>query len=390
MPLGLTRLPPGGSSIGMEARRSPLRVRDPGRVVREELRERLGSGDVTLHASGREALRVALVHLAERSGRREVIVPAYTCFSVPASAVAAGLRVRLVDVSPEGQIDHGALAKLPLERAAAVVVCNLLGVPEPVAPLRALLLSSGVALVDDAAQSIGARSPEGPVGGRGDVGLLSFGRGKPLSALGGGALAWPQDSNAPDGPAPAAPRRILALLRAAAYDLARVPWIFRILSDVPALGIGETVYAPDFRRGAIDGASLCLAAALLPRLDAQTRSRQLTAEQLARRALEDTRFTPLRSAAGSGAYPRLGVIAPNRGARDAALAALAALGATVLYPSSLDRIERLRPHLVGPAECPGARDFASRLLTLPTHTSLIPKRVEEIVKALHHAAPHPT
>ena len=51
-------------------------------------------------------------------GRDEVLVPAYTCFSIPASAVAAGLCVRLVDVTLSGRIDAKALDPLPLEGAA--------------------------------------------------------------------------------------------------------------------------------------------------------------------------------------------------------------------------------------------------------------------------------
>lgn len=378
----LTRLAPGGGPIGWGESWAALRVRDPGRRLRDELRARLGAEAVTLHASGREALRVALAHLAKRSGRSEVIVPAYTCFSVPASAVAAGLRVRLVDVTPAGQLDHDALATLPLERAAAAVVSNLQGLAEAIAPLQALLGASGVALVDDAAQSIGARSPEGPVGGRGEVGLLSFGRGKPISGLGGGALAWARDSNAPHGPRPGAPRRAEALARAALYDLARLPWVFRALAAVPALGIGETVYDPGFPRGAIDGASLCLAAALLPRLEVQARSRRAVAERLAQQLREHTRFIPIAPAGGTAVYPRLGVVAPDAKARDAALEALVPLGATRLYPSALDRIEALAPHRVGAADCPGADVFASRLLTLPTHAGLRPRHVDEIVRTL--------
>ena len=51
----------------------------------------------------------------------------------------------------------------------------------------------------------------------------------------------------------------------------------------PALGIGKTVYEPGFRRGAIDGASFCLAAALLARLEARTRCRRARTERLAQR-----------------------------------------------------------------------------------------------------------
>jgi dTDP-4-amino-4,6-dideoxygalactose transaminase len=378
----LVRVPPVGGAIGWTEGWATLRTRHPGKAIEAGLRQRLGAQAITLHASGREALRVALAHLAARSGRSEVAVPAYTCFSVAAAAVAAGLQVRLLDVTAEGTIDPAGLTRLPLERAAALVVCNLLGIAEATSPLRPYLRSAGVALVDDAAQSLGVQTPDGPVGGRGEVGVLSFGRGKPLSALGGGALAWMRRPTALESPLSAKPRPGVALARAAAYRLALVPWIFGGLSAIPALRIGETIYDPAFPRGTMDGASLCLAAALLPRLGAEIRRRRARAETLARDLLARTRFRPLGSAATDPAYPRLGVIAPSPTARDAALVALVHLGATRLYPSSLDRVEDLRPHLVGSTDCPGAQEFAARLLTLPTHGGLREVQHREIVSTL--------
>ena len=184
------QFPPAGSPITPAECVAALRIREPARALVDGLRAILGLECVALYASGREALRVALAHLARRSGRLEVVVPAYTCFSIPAAAVAAGLRVRLVDVTPSGQIDLESLRRTPLENVAALVVSNLFGVPEPIEPVLELSRAAGSAVVDDAAQSLGAQSTEGRTGARGQVGLLSFGRGKPLSALGGGALAW--------------------------------------------------------------------------------------------------------------------------------------------------------------------------------------------------------
>jgi dTDP-4-amino-4,6-dideoxygalactose transaminase len=327
---------------------------------------------------------VALSHFAKRSGRDEILVAAYACFSIPAAAVAAGLRVRLVDTTASGQIDADQLSRLPCELAAALVVTNLVGVPEASAPLVAIARSADVAVVDDAAQALGAQSPEGRVGARGDVGVLSFGRGKPLSALGGGALAW--CGNLPiefEAPRPAPPRRLVALARALGYNIAQLPTVFRWLAEIPGLGIGETVFDPHFRRGAIDGASLCLAAALLPGLDRANGERSQRAFELIRRLREQTEFVPVAATEGSYAvYPRLAVLAPDGAARDAALAKLLPLGATAMYPSSLDCVSALRPHLVGDVHCPGARSFSERLLTLPTHRGLSERRLDAVVKQL--------
>ena len=63
-------------------------------------------------------------------------MPAYTCYSVPAAVVAAGMRVRLVDVDSRGCIDRDDLARQPLESTAAVIVCNLFGLAEPIRDIR--------------------------------------------------------------------------------------------------------------------------------------------------------------------------------------------------------------------------------------------------------------
>jgi len=384
----LTRLPPGGSRVSCSQCRATLGETNPSSALRTNLLASLGASRLSLHASGREALRVAFSHLAALRGRDEIWVPGYTCFSIPAAAVAAGLRVRLVEIGLDGRIDPAALARMPLERAAALVVSNLFGVPEPVARLRELLHARGVALVDDAAQSLGARSAEGSVGARGEVGVLSFGRGKPLCALGGGALAWigsdgPADSTAPDP----APRPHLAIARAAAFNLALLPAVFRWLAAIPALAIGETRYDPNFKRGGIDGASLCLAAAVLPEFEAANRERARRAAALAERITAETNFSPLvASGRDEPVYPRLGILAPGAAAREAALRTLAAIGATKMYPSALDGIDALRPFLADEPTTPTAREFAARILTLPTGPALSGERVEFALRILRECS----
>jgi len=356
----------------------------PEETLRLGLLDRFHGRTITFHHSGREALRVAFTHLAASTNRDEIVLPAYCCFSIPAAAVAAGLRVRLVDVEISGQISMSALEKIPLEQAAAVVVTNLFGVPEQIENLTTLAREAGASVIDDAAQTLGAISKQGPVGARTDIGMLSFGRGKPLSALGGGALVWreaPVEYADSDDIRP--PRRWEALLRAATYDVARIPIMLRALSSIPALGIGMTVYDPSFARGAMPGSAVALAAALLPDLDGINRPQADRAEALAVRVSADTDFAPLVSTSGeTGVYPRLGVIAPSPAKRDRALAALTSLGVTAMYPTSLEKISALRPHIVGEPHCPGAHDFCARLLTLPTHTGLTRPRVDELIRDL--------
>ena len=101
--LRIGRLPPAGEYIGPSVLRRVLSDPNPARTLTRGLQDILGRVAITFHGSGREAMRVAFAHLAAKRGRYEIVIPAYTCFSVAASAVAAGLRVRLVDVDPRRQ-----------------------------------------------------------------------------------------------------------------------------------------------------------------------------------------------------------------------------------------------------------------------------------------------
>jgi dTDP-4-amino-4,6-dideoxygalactose transaminase len=374
----LAQRPPAISSIPSRALLRAAREANPAERLRRELARRLGAKEVALHASGRAALRAALLQAARATGRSEVLIPAYTCFSVPAACVAAGLRVRLLDLDERGGIDPEQISQADWERAAACLVDNLFGLPAPVAPLRARTHASGAWLIDDAAQALGATSAEGAVGTRGELGLLSFGRGKPLSGLGGGALVFTRARPQAVPPLPSrAPLR--AWLRWAGYALASRPPLFGLLAAIPPLGIGESIYDPDFATGGISAPAALLAAAALEDVDAATERRRAAAHELAARiARAGSGFVPLLEAPGArGVYPRLAVLAPDGARRDAALGALRRLGATAMYPTPLSAIAALRPHLVGEIRTPGAQRFCERLLTLPTYGSGWPERIAE-------------
>jgi dTDP-4-amino-4,6-dideoxygalactose transaminase len=348
------------------------------------LAERFGVGRIDLCSSGREALRVALMELARRTHREEVVVPAYTCFSVPSAVVAAGLRVRLVDVTPAGWIDSDALAALPLDRAAAIVACNLFGVAEPISAVRSLARDAGAAVIDDAAQAFGARDHEGPVGGRAEVGVLSFGRGKPLACLGGGAILW---KTPPRREATSAirPSRWTALSGALVHDLVLSPYVFPWVAALPWLHVGQSRFEPDFPHGEIPGSSLALALGALPGYDSVVAERAERAEPLIAQLERRTGFRPLTPRLGErAAYPRLALIAPSPGARDRALRALVQLGAGAsgLYPTALDEVVELLRHRTDTGEFPRARDLAARLLTIPSHPRFTSTLQEQVVDLL--------
>ncbi len=330
--------------------------------------------------SGRAALAIALHMLKGRApGRNEVVIPAYTCFTIPAAAVRAGLRVRIVDLLPGSLApDPDQVARATGPRTLALIVPHLLGYPVDLAPLRVLAADAGALIVDDAAQALGARFNDRPVGTSGDVGILSFGRGKPLTALGGGAVLCndPQISAELDAalarlePGPTRPGFARALA-AGLYTPLLVPHVYWLLARLPGMKIGLTEYDPEFPLRRLDAFRAGLASRGLERLDDANAARRRTAERLAGELAPIPGITRIpEPPAARPIFLRFPVLLPSRELRDRAWARLrqAGIGASRLYPAPITAIPDLAHHSPEAGTLfPAAYHLAECLLCLPTY-----------------------
>src|SRR5262249_48475493 len=141
------------------------------------------------------ALYLALRSLSRLRPERDIVaIPAYTCFSVPASIVRAGLKIFPVDVDPKTLDFNGAsLAAVPRNRLLCLVPCNLFGFPNDWSAVREVADRTGAFVVDDAAQGLGSTRDSQRAGRRGDIGIYSLGRGKSMGSVGGGLLVTDSD-----------------------------------------------------------------------------------------------------------------------------------------------------------------------------------------------------
>ena len=155
----------------------------------QELKVKFSAREVFLVSSGKAALTVILKALAASSGRRRVIVPAYTCFSVPSAIVRAGLEVVLCDVEPETlDFNFSELEGLINEEVLCVVPTHLFGRPADVDRVKRLCEGKGIVVIEDAAQAMGGQSGGRLLGTLGDVAFFSLGRGKNLTCGTGGVI----------------------------------------------------------------------------------------------------------------------------------------------------------------------------------------------------------
>lgn len=348
-------------------------------------------------SSGRAALFVILKALqALRPGRRVVALPAYTCFSVAASAVRAGLKLYPVEIHPRTMdCDHTHLAKLPSSELLCILTSNLFGFASDARKLHEIVRDKGAFVVDDAAQSLGASRSGNPSGTMCDVGFYSLGRGKPLPAGEGGIVVTNSDEIAE-----VIHRQIAQLALSSWKDnallLAKVlttsvflnRHLYWIPDSLPFLKLGSTAFEPSFPVKSLARFSRALVRELLGTLEKLNEERRRKAAWIAQAVSDNDSFTvPTPPPGCNPTYLRFPLLAKNRKLRDLAVMELrrAGIGASPSYPSAICDIPGIEVWMAhGEFHRPKAEALASRLFTLPTHSQVRKQDAERIAYALAH------
>ena len=374
---------PAGTPISLgDLARGALRSLSAGATAElmRRLSETAARERAWLVSTGRAAMTLAFhaMKLAARDPNRiEVIVPGYTCYSVPAAIERAGLVPRLCDVEPATlSPDLESLAGLDFGQVLAIVSANLYGLPNALAALESFARRHGVFMLDDAAQALGARYRGRPVGGFGDAGLFSFDKGKNITTLQGGVLT--ANSRALIGAIEAAGSDLLAaspvgtlgtLCRLPIYALLLKPRFYAAVRRLP-LGLGLTPYETDYPIAPFSRALAGLAILQLDRLGAINAMRVANANRL-RNALAGVAglSAPTIMSGAEPVFARYPVfVDPRRRAGLVLALERAGIGATASYPRSLADVPEVARRLPKDQRAtPGARAVASRILTLPTH-----------------------
>jgi len=365
-------------------------------VLARDIRRRVGVTHCRFTSTGRAGMTLLLRALRRLApaGRDEVVIPSYTCYSVAASVVKAGLRPRLADIDPATfDIAPSALASLDTSRTLALVATNLYGYPSDMPALERWSRQRGVFLIDDAAQALGASIGGRASGTWGDAGLYSLDKGKNVAAIDGGILVTNSDEVAAaldrelsDLPAPGASTSAGHVAKALVYFALLRPWLYAVPARIPQLGLGRTVFTTDYPLAQADPVLLSLGAVMFARLDEFTAARRARAEALitALRGVGGATFVA-PAAGASPAWLRLPVLLPDATRKQDAIRALVAagIGATGSYPDCLADVPEVRAHLADPdAPVDGGRAVARRIVTLPTHPFVAQSDLTRIVDIL--------
>jgi dTDP-4-amino-4,6-dideoxygalactose transaminase len=159
-----------------------------------ELAEMVGAGHAVALSSGTAAIHLALVLLDIGPG--DVVFCSSLTFAASVNPIAyQGGEPVLIDSEPESWNMSPAALERALEDARrkgklpkAVIVVNLYGQSADMDPIAALCERYGVTLVEDAAESLGAKYKGRASGTFGRMGIYSFNGNKIITTSGGGML----------------------------------------------------------------------------------------------------------------------------------------------------------------------------------------------------------
>lgn len=305
-------------------------------------------------ANGTDALELALRAGGVRPGG-EVILPTNTFIATAEAVSRIGALPVLVDVDPTYLlIDPAAVRAALTSRTEAIVPVHLFGQVAPVEEIGKIAADAGVPMIEDAAQSQGARRFGQPAGSFGLAAGTSFYPGKNLGAAGDAGGVTTSDATV---------ARTVRVLSAHGSEHKY---------DHEAIGFNSR----------LDTVQAVYLEAKLRRLEGWNAARRTAAERYgAALATVDGVVAPT-SAEGNEDVWHLYVVQVDE--RDRVLASLhdAGVGAGIHYPTPLHLTAAYADLGLGRGAFPVAEAAADRILSLPMYPHLTADQQGAVVEAL--------
>lgn len=308
-------------------------------------------------SSGTDALLAALMAVGVGPGD-EVVTSTYSFFATAGCVARLGARPVLVDIDPATyNLDPAAVIAAMTSRTRAVIPVHLFGQAADLAPIMAAADKAGVAVIEDAAQAIGAQYQGRAVGSFGVAGCFSFFPSKNLGGFGDGGLTTATD-----------------------------PGIARLLKLIRNHGMEPKYYhhivGANFRLDALQAAVLRVK---LPHLDRWSAGRQANAARyraLFAAADLDTRVRlPIEARDRTHIYNQFVVAVDERDRLKAHLDSCG-IGTEVYYPVPFHLQECFRSLGYREGAFPHAEAAAKNSLALPIYPELTEAQQAEVVDAI--------
>lgn len=323
-------------------------------ALEQEVAAYLGVKHAVALASGTDALHLALRAAGIGSGD-EVITTPFTFIATAEACSYVGATPVFVDIEPGSfNIDPAQAAAAVTPRTRAILPVHLYGQPADMDALREIAQRHRLLLIEDCAQSFGARWRGRQTGTMGEVGCFSFYPSKNLGAYGDGGMAVTGDDD------------IATSLRVLRDHGSRVRYHHSIIGY----------------NSRLDELQAAILRVKLRRIDDLNRRRREAARHYTR-CFEGSPIEPPRCADDAGhVFHQYTVRTPRRDAVQRALTE-AGIGCAVYYPIPLHRQE---VYAGNTQSLPQAEAAAGAVLSLPIHPYLDRATIERICEVAIGAA----
>jgi dTDP-4-amino-4,6-dideoxygalactose transaminase len=288
----------------------------------------------------------------------EVITPTFSFFATAGCVVRVGATPRLVDIDPVTcNVNVAAVERALTPRTRAIIPVHLYGLCADMDPLLSLAAGRGIAVIEDAAQAIGATYGGRPAGSMGALGCFSFFPSKNLGAFGDAGLLTTNDE------------RLAGTARLLRNHGAEPKYFHKLVGG-------------NFRLDALQAAILRVK---LPRLPAWTAARRANAARYAtlfeKAGLTEVVTLPIEPAGRSHIFNQFVIRAPRRDALRAHLESRG-VGTEIYYPVPFHLQECFASLGHERGDFPEAEAAASEVLALPIYGELTADQQTAVVERI--------
>ena len=378
-----------------------LKRNQPG-SLEEDFKRYLGVSYAAVTYSGTAAFYIILEALKKLSPRKTVIIPSFVCPLIPLAIKRAGLKVLACDINKDNfNFEITQLKELCLRNndILAVVPVHLAGIPVDIQAIQNITKENGIFIIEDCAQSLGAKYQDKFAGTLGDFAFFSLCRGKGLTTYEGGVIVTglkfaPLIDNEINRLVKTNPlSEFLKVLELFGYWIFYRPLLFWFVFRLPqafwqAQGKAEKAFieyfSVDFPLHKVSGIRKNTAHAAFGRLESELdKQRKVALDYIALlKGVAGIRLITEPSGSSSN-YPYLTLVFDETRNRDKAFNILnnSGLGVSLIYLFAITDYGYLKD-IVGGKVCPNAQAIARNHITLTTSTFLSQKDIRSVTERL--------
>jgi len=344
------------------------------------------------YKSGTQSLFEIIKSLKQITNRNRVIVQSYTCFSVAKVLEESNLDIVILDTNPVTlDYNYEELESIVDEKTLCVIATHLFGASANLKRIKKITEKYGAYIIEDAAQKQPDLLKETSIA---DATIYSFGRGKPISLMGGSILGI-NNTEINKALQTVEKKSILVgnyglntIFKMVIADIFTNPLLYALPAWLPFLRVGETIYPEKIENGKMDKIQICFLEKRLFELNYILQKRYAIAQEYTNTLkkyskqilLEHTKkeeYSPSR-------YPFYMKEERSMLSRNKRLH-LQQYGIVFMYPMGINNLPQLKNKIIkNTSKYEGSDYIANHLVTAPTHCYICSRNLHKVLEILRN------